>query len=159
VVNGFGIRVSSFEFRISPFWFEVRVWGSKFRGNTGQGFGHRVSIQAVGYRGTSLIRHRPPPRTSIGPTVRSYGGAVSYEPGTPVDTLRLRMVREYGPLCGPYTLTPKEACSGLLRTTLRSSDRCRPNSAQIRQSTPDSGPGLSHFQTKSLGYLEVADGD
>ena len=47
------------------------------------------------YRGTSLIRNRPPPlRPPQGPrrrpTVGSWGEAFSYEPGTPVPPRRER---------------------------------------------------------------------
>ena len=46
-------------------------------------------LHDVAYRGTSLIRKRRPPMTTIGasrysPTAGSYGGAISYERGTPV---------------------------------------------------------------------------
>ena len=58
--------------------------------------GRRQSLQAPRhqrqrdlYRGASLIRNRPPPQgppeePRHGPTVGSYGAAVSYKQGTPV---------------------------------------------------------------------------
>ena len=51
------------------------------------------SLPGVPYRGTSLIRNRPPPlgpaeEPRHGPTVGSYGVAVSYERGTLVGPIR-----------------------------------------------------------------------
>jgi len=52
------------------------------------------------YRGISLIRNRLPPKDYQGPrhrpTVGSYGGAVSYERGTPVRDTRARRVLDIG---------------------------------------------------------------
>jgi len=54
---------------------------------------HSCSLHQVLYRGTSLIRKRPLPRSTVGPgpghrpTVGSSGGAFSYERGTPVAAL------------------------------------------------------------------------
>ena len=42
---------------------------------------------ATMYRGTSLIRNRPPSRTAMGATVRSSGKVLSYERDTPVQGL------------------------------------------------------------------------
>jgi len=109
-------------------------------------------------------RHRPiDPRHR--PTVRSWEEAVPCERGTPVPlpnprsptvlklyTLHIRSLY-LDPFPPAEHLRAKDRIGVEFERVPR--DRCRAISAQIRQSRPDSGLDLSHFQAKLLNSLKL----
>jgi len=129
-----------------------------------------LDTRAERYRGTSLIRNRPPrwvrkyPMAAHDKLGQLYYSGLEVSPArcraNPaerelfIDNLLVRihfiivMIRWTG--VAPWEF--EFPFPGSLTSTFRFALRCRAKSAQVSQSRPDSSLGWSHFQDKSLEH-------